>query len=68
MIPFDVVSLFTNVPLQQTSNVILRKIYDEHLITTKIKCKNMKEVLLLCTKGVHLYLIMKCIMIHCIIY
>ena len=36
LVSFDVVSLFTKVPLDYTIEVILRKIYDEHLITTKI--------------------------------
>ena len=52
MISFDVVSLFTNVPLKQTIDIILRKVYDEKLISTKIKCGNMRELLLLCTQGV----------------
>ena len=52
MISFDVVSLFTNVPLNRTIDIILRKIYDEKLIKTKIKRENMKELLLLCTQGV----------------
>ena len=52
MISFDVVSLFTNVPLNATIDIILRKIYVEKLIKTKIKRKNMKELLLLCTKEV----------------
>ena len=47
MISFDVVSLFTNVPLNQTIDIILRNVYDEKLISTKIKCGNMKELLLL---------------------
>ena len=52
MISFDVVSLFTNVPLSKTIDIILRKIYDEKQIQTKIRRENMKELLLLCTKGV----------------
>ena len=52
MISFDVVSLFTNVPLQQTIDIILRKVYDEKLIRTNIRRENMKELLLLCTQGV----------------
>ena len=52
MVSFDVVSLFTNVPLDQTIDIILRKVYDEKKIDTKIKRKDMKRLLLLCTKGV----------------
>ena len=52
MISFDVVSLFTNVPLERTIEIILRKVYTEKLIKTKIKREDMKELLLLCTQGV----------------
>ena len=37
MISFDVVSLFTNVPSDKTIDIILRKVYDEKKIKTKIK-------------------------------
>ena len=47
-------SLFTNVPLEYTINVILRKVYEEKLIKIDIPKKEMKELLLLCTKNVHL--------------
>ena len=46
-------SLFTNVPLEFTIDVILRKVYDEKLVDVKIPRKEMKELLLLCTKSVH---------------
>jgi hypothetical protein len=52
MISFDVVSLFTNVPLHKTVDIILEKVYNEKLIKTRIKKENMKELLLLCTKDV----------------
>ena len=52
MISFDVVSLFTNVPLQRTIDIILHKIYTEKKITTKIPRNKMKELLLLCTQEV----------------
>ena len=51
MISFDVVSLFTNVPLKQTIDIILRKVYKEKLIKTKIPRKNMEKLLQLCTQG-----------------
>ena len=53
MISFDVVSLFTNVPLEKTIDIILRKVYREKLIKTKIKWKDMKKLLYLCTKEGH---------------
>ena len=46
MISFDVVSLFTNVPLNRTIEIILRKVYDEKLIRTKIKRDEMREILI----------------------
>ena len=52
MISFNVVSLFTNVPLQKTIDIILRKVYTEKRIKTKIPRNKMKELLLLCTQGV----------------
>ena len=35
MISFDVSSLFTNVPLDHTIEIILKKVYDEKLTSTK---------------------------------
>ena len=52
MISFDVVSLFTNVPLQKTIDIILRKVYKEKMIKTKIPRNKMQELLLLCTQEV----------------
>ena len=53
MISFDVKSLFTNVSLDETISIVLRKIYDEGKIETNIPRNVMKELLLLCTKHVH---------------
>ena len=52
MILFDVKSLYTNVLLDETLNIILRKIYDEGKIETNIPRNLMKELLLLRTKHV----------------
>ena len=53
-ISFDVKSLFMNVPLDYTINIILKAIYDDNELYTKnISEKEMKELLLLCTKNVH---------------
>ena len=49
MISFDVVNLFTNVPLNKTIDLILRKVYTQQLIETKIKKHQLKALLLLCT-------------------
>ena len=53
MISFDVVSLFTNVPLDATIDIILRRIYDDKEINTDISRTDMKQLLLICTKDVH---------------
>ena len=53
MISFDVKTLFTKVPLDETISIVLRKIYDEGKIETNIPRNVMKELLLLCTKHVH---------------
>ena len=50
---FDVTSLFTNVPLEHTIEIILRKIYQEKLVKTKLKRHEMKKLLDLCTKELH---------------
>ena len=52
MVSFDVKLLFTNVPLETTIDIILRRIYTNHELTTLTK-REMKELLLLCTKNVH---------------
>ena len=52
MVSFDVVTLFTNVSLNKTIDIILRKVYEENVISTNIKKHHMKELLLLCTHGV----------------
>ena len=56
MVSFDVKSLFTNVPLETTIDIILRRIYTNHELTTSLTKKERKELLLLCTKNVHFHL------------
>ena len=53
MVSFDVKNLFTNVPLDKTIEIILKKVYDEKVIKTTIHKPIMKELLYLCTKHVH---------------
>ena len=53
LISFDVTSLFTNVPLDFTIDVILKRIYDENEVDTNIPKQQMRDLLLLCTKNVH---------------
>ena len=53
MISFDVVSLFTSVPLDFTIELILDKVYKDKLIKTKLSHDEMKELLETCTKEMH---------------
>ena len=53
MISFNVKSLFTNVPYEETIDIILNKIYDEKKIEKNIPRNIMKDLLYLCTKHVH---------------
>ena len=53
MISFDVKNLFINVPLKETVDIILTKVYDEKKIDAKIPKSILKELLYLCTKHVH---------------
>ena len=50
MISFDVVSLFTNVPLEKTIDIIIKKVYKEKRIKTKIKAGKLRKLLYLCSK------------------
>ena len=52
MVSFYVKSLFTNVPLNQTINIALRRVYDKHELQTSITTSEMKELLILSTKNV----------------
>ena len=47
---FDVKSLFTNVTLDRTIQLILKRIYEKHEASTKYE---MKKMLILCSKYVH---------------
>ena len=47
LISFDVTSLFTNVPLDYTISIILKHIYAQRELGTKISRKEMKDRLLL---------------------
>ena len=44
-VTLDVVSLFTNVPLAKTINIILKRVYSEELDTTNLTKRTMKRVL-----------------------
>ena len=57
MVSFDVKSLFTNVPLQETIDLISNTIYDKNSNANRlpIKKKIFKKLLNLATKGIFLY-------------
>ena len=51
LVSFDVVSLFTNVPLKRTVNVIIDRIYKDKVIETNLKKNTLKKLVLdCCTK------------------
>ena len=55
LVSFDVKSLFTNVPLSKTLDVILDRVYNQRLVTTKLKKRTLKKLILdTCTKTVFL--------------
>ena len=51
MVSFDVKALFTNVPLKYAIDLVLKRIYENHQISTSIIRNEMREILLLCTKN-----------------
>ncbi len=53
MVSFDVVSLFTKVPLDYTINIILDKVFRERKIRTKMNREQLKRLLEVCTKEMH---------------
>ena len=53
LVSFDVESLFTNVPLDFTIDVILDRIYVKKDIQTNIEQRDFKRLLVLCPKNVH---------------
>ena len=46
-------NLFTNVPLDFTNDLILKKVFREKKIKTKLKKEELKELLEICTKEMH---------------
>ena len=53
MLSSDVKALFTNVPLKYTIDLVLKRIFDNHEISTSVTRNEMRKILLLCTKNVH---------------
>ena len=50
---FYVKSLFTLVPLEHTIDVIIKRIYEKHELTTVFTKTEMKKLLTICTKNMH---------------
>ena len=50
MISFDVILLFTNVPIDATVDIILKRIYERKEINTSFTKQELKELILPCTK------------------
>ncbi|CAF1416294.1 unnamed protein product, partial [Rotaria sordida] len=53
MVSFDIASLYTNVPLNETIEIILKRLYDGHAKPPAINQEDMKELLDLATKNSH---------------
>ena len=53
IVSFDVKSLFKNVPLNCTIDIILKRIYEKNELVTSVTKNETKEMLILCTKNVH---------------
>ena len=53
MVSFDVKSFITNVPLDRTIDIILKRIYDDNELRISISRNEVKGLLLLCTEKVH---------------
>ena len=50
---FYAVSLFTNVPLEETTDIIIKRIYDNKNINTDVPKNELREILYLYTKNAH---------------
>ena len=56
MVSFDVSSLFTNVPLMETIDIVISRLYSEDaVITPPIKKEIFRKMLVLCSQGMFVY-------------
>ena len=50
-VSFDVTSLFTNVPLERTINIVLDRIYNQHVVTSNSSKRSLRKLIKeTCTK------------------
>ena len=54
MVSSGVKSLFTSVPLEYTTDIIIKRIFEDHEVTAIFTKSEMKKLLTLCTKNVYL--------------
>ena len=47
-VPFDIASLFANVPLKRTIEIILKRVFEDKLINTTLIKRTLKRLLLDC--------------------
>ena len=52
-VSFDVEPLFTNVLLDETIQLVLKRIYEKYQVLINIIKPEMKEMLIICAKNVH---------------
>ena len=50
MVSFDAKSLFTSIPLRHSINIIIKRIYEKHEITTVFKKNECQKFLKICTE------------------
>ena len=56
MVSFDVSSLFTNVPLMETIDIVVDRVYrDDAVITPPFKKRFFKNMLVMCFQGLFMY-------------
>ena len=53
MVSFDIKSLFTSIPLTETIDITLHRVYNRREISTILTKNEMRKLLSLCTKNVH---------------
>ena len=53
MCSFDIVSLFTNIPINETIEICLDKLYKDRLLVENMKRAQLKKLLLYCVKQNH---------------